>query len=76
MHHQCEECTRLWSEYALATRHHLKLEGRLRIAESSRDEAAIDELTPLVKSAFDGRAEIRRLIERHESQSRAGSAGA
>ena len=76
MHQQCEECTRLWSEYALATRHHLKLEGRLRIAELSHDQAAIEELAPLVKSAFDERAEIRRLIERHEGQEQAGSAGA
>jgi hypothetical protein len=74
MHHECEDCTRLWSEYALATRHHLKLEGRLRIADLSHDQAAIEELTPLVKSAFDERAEIRRVIERHEGQAQAASA--
>lgn len=76
MHHECQECTRLWSEYALATRHHLKLEGRLRMAELSNDRAAIDELTPLVSSALEQRAEFRRLIERHESREQAGSAGA
>jgi hypothetical protein len=76
MHQECQECTRLWSEYALATRHHLKLEGRLRIAELSHDQASIDELTPFVKSAFEERAEIRRSIERHESQAQTGAAGA
>jgi hypothetical protein len=54
----------------------LKLERRLATAELSHDQASIDELTPLLKSAFDERAEIRRLIDRHESQSQAGSAGA
>jgi hypothetical protein len=76
MHHECQECTRLWSEYALATRHYLKLERRLQTAELSHDQGTIDELMPLVKSAFDDRAEIRRHIERHESQSQAGSVGA
>jgi hypothetical protein len=76
MHHECQECTRLWSEYALATRHHLKLEGRLRMADLSHDQAAIEELTPLVKTALDQRVELRRLIERHERQAQAGSAGA
>ena len=76
MHQQCEECTRLWSEYALATRHHLKLEGRLRIAELSHDQALVDELTPFLQSAFEERAEIRRSIERHETQAQAGGAGA
>jgi len=76
MHHECPECTRLWSEYALATRHYLKLERRLATAELSHNQAVIDELRPLLKSAFDERSEIRRLIDRHESQSQAGSAGA
>lgn len=76
MHHQCHECTRLWSEYALATRHYLKLEGRLRMAEMSRDREAVEELTPQVASALDERAGIRRQIEGHEGQSQVGSARA
>jgi len=70
MHQECQECTRLWSEYALATRHYLKLEGRLRIADTSHDRTTIDELSPLVKSAFEERAAIRRQIDRHETQTR------
>ena len=76
MHHECQECIRLWSEYALATRHDLKLQGRLRMADLSHDQAAIDELTPLVKTAFEQCAEIRDMIERHETQAQAGSVGA
>ena len=76
MHYDCQECTRLWCEYALATRHYLKLERRLQTAELSHDHVIIDELAPLVKSAFDDRAEMRRLIERHEGRPQAGSVGA
>jgi len=60
----------------LATRHHLKLQGRLRMADLSRDQAVIDELTPLVRTAFEQCAEIRGMIDRHENQAQAGSAGA
>ncbi len=76
MHHNCQECTRLWSEYALATRHFLKLEGRLQIAEISRDRNTMEQLSPLVKAAFAERAEMRRQIEFHEAQPRAGAASA
>jgi len=67
MHHECKECTRLWSEYALATRHYLKLEGRLQIADISRDQRTVAELSPMVKSAAEERAEIRRQIDFHET---------
>jgi len=67
MHHNCQECTRLWSEYALATRHFLKLEGRLQIAGVARDDRTVAELSPLVKRALEERAELRREIELHET---------
>jgi hypothetical protein len=67
MHHNCQECTRLWSEYALATRHFLKLEGRLQIAKLSRDDRTVTELTPLVLRASDERSDLRRQIESHEN---------
>jgi hypothetical protein len=69
MHHNCQECTRLWSEYALATRHYLKLEGRLQIADLSRDEKAVAELTPLVLRASDERTDLRRQIDAHQTES-------
>ena len=76
MHQNCPECTRLWSEYALATRHYLKLEGRLQIADLSRDEKTVAELTPLVQRAAVERTDLRRQIEAHEPVGRAEAATA
>lgn len=74
MHQNCNECTRLWSEYALTTRHYLKLEGRLQIAETSQDRKTISDLTPLMERAAAERAEIRRQIQEHEVLSQAETA--
>ena len=71
MHQNCQECTRLWSEYALATRHYLKLEGRLQIAGVSQDRKTVADLTPLMERAAAERAELRRLIQEHEGTPRA-----
>lgn len=76
MHQDCQECTRLWSEYALATRHYLKLEGRLQIAELSRDEKTVAELSQLIDRASNERNECRRQIEAHETAPKAESATA
>ena len=72
MHQNCNECTRLWNEYALDTRHFLKLAGKLEIAESSNDGRSAHELRPMVEQASAGREELRRQIDRHEHGSRAG----
>ena len=66
MHHDCDECTRLWSEYALATRHFLKLEGRLRIADISHDKQSVSELSLLLQRAAAERNDLRRQIDAHE----------
>jgi hypothetical protein len=66
MHQNCQQCTRLWSEYALATRHYLKLEGRLQMANLSHDRRAISDLTPSLERAAAERSELRRLIQEHE----------
>jgi hypothetical protein len=76
MHNNCQECARLWSEYALATRHFLKLEGRLQIADISRDQKSVQELSPMVEAAFAGRADARRQIEEHEANGQASKATA
>jgi hypothetical protein len=78
MHQNCKECTRLWSEYALATRHYLKVEGKLQIAKISRDDRTVTELQPMVQQAADARAELRVQIEEHDapSLSRGSVAGA
>lgn len=56
----------MWSEYALTTRHFLKLEGRLEIAKVSHDRLTIAELTPVLERATAERSELRRLISEHE----------
>ncbi|HLH19388.1 MAG TPA: hypothetical protein VKX45_19355 [Bryobacteraceae bacterium] len=74
MHHNCPECSRLWNEYALATRHYLKVEGKLRIADTSRDEDALVRLRPMLEQAAADRSELRRLIEQHQAQPRVDAA--
>ena len=64
MHHNCQECTRLWAEYALATRHYLKLEGRLQIAHVSRDEKTLAQLTPMLQRADQERADLAPFHQR------------
>jgi hypothetical protein len=76
MHQDCEECTRLWSEYALATRHYLKLEGRLQIADLSQDTKTVSELAPLVQRAAEERDGLRLQIKAHEGEGRAEAATA
>ena len=70
MHHDCQLCTRLWSEYALATRHYLKIEGKLQIARISRDETTVAQLRPMLEEAATERLELRRLIVQHTSEPR------
>jgi cell division protein FtsB len=67
-HGNCYECTRLWNEYALATRHFLNLEGKVQIADISQDERTVARLRPMLETAAAERAELRREIERHESR--------
>jgi len=76
MRHNCEECIRLWNEYALATRHYLKIEGKLQIGEISHDENTVSQLRPMLLEAAAERTELRRLIEQHESYQRVGAARA
>jgi hypothetical protein len=76
MHQNCKECTRLWSEYALATRHYLKIEGKMQIADISRDERSVGELRPLVLQAATERADLRRRIEEHEAAPQGGTSAA
>jgi hypothetical protein len=76
MHQNCQHCTRLWAEYALATRHYLKLEQRLQMANLSNDRKAIAELTPSLERATAERSELRRLIQEHEQLPQAEAARA
>ena len=76
MHKNCQECTRLWSEYALATRHYLKLEGRLQMATLSQDAKTVSDLTPSLERANVERSELRRQIQEHEKMPQTEAANA
>ena len=76
MHQNCTECSRLWNEYALATRHYLKIEGKLQIADISRDEPTAALLRPMLEQAAADRSELRRLIDAHQAVPLASAAGA
>jgi len=76
MHHDCPECVRLWNEYALATRHYLKLEGKLQIADISHDDRTVSQLRPMLEEAATERRDLRRQIEEHETHPRVDAARA
>jgi hypothetical protein len=62
----CPECVRLWREYAAATTEHIRLEGKLRIAELSYDAERVAVLRPQVQEASRLRAAARSSISTHE----------
>ncbi len=76
MHQNCDECTRLWNEYALATRHFLKLSGKLEIADTCNDPRSAQQLRPMVEQAATEQKELRRQINQHERKLRAEAAAA
>ena len=47
----CEECQRLWHEYAISTTKHTKLDGKLRLAALERSHERIESLTLEVEAA-------------------------
>jgi hypothetical protein len=73
---ECAECARLWSAYSKATRDHIELEGKLRMAEISHDAEAVQKLSPMVCSAAQERTNCRKAIARHEQQVHGLSIGA
>jgi hypothetical protein len=65
---RCEECRRLWREYAFATTDHVRLGNNLQLAALKRDTEAIGILTPQVESAAEKRQSSREAIREHETQ--------
>jgi hypothetical protein len=58
----CPECQCLWHAYSAATTAHIKLEGKLRIAALSHNEASVIALTPEVDAAALDRSAARTAI--------------
>jgi hypothetical protein len=72
----CAECIRLWREYAAATKEHIALEGKLRIAEIARDSARVTALSPQVEGAGVKRTAARNGIKAHEEDAHPSSGAA
>jgi hypothetical protein len=67
MSRDCQECQRLWREYAAATTAHISAENKLRRAAVGRDIDAIAALTPHEEVASQKRAAAREAIRQHET---------
>jgi hypothetical protein len=65
----CTECLRLWSDYSAATKDHIRLEGKLSIAELSHDDETVRLLAPLVASARSARTAARAAFQTHQRDS-------
>ena len=63
----CEECHRVWQEYARATADHLTLDSKLRLAALSRNYEVIRALTHEVENAEEERMWTREEIRKHEA---------
>jgi hypothetical protein len=73
---RCEECQRLWREYAFATTDHVRLGNNLQLAALKCDREAIAILTPQLESAAEKRQSSREVFRGHETQhSRVATAG-
>jgi len=68
---KCDECQRLWQEYARTTTDHIRLDSKLRIAALSHDPEAIQVLTRQVEGAEEQREWTREAIRKHEASGHA-----
>lgn len=67
----CEECQRLWREYAWATTEHIRSDNKLRLAALEHDYQAIKQLTVGTDSAERTRSDLREAIADHENSAHA-----
>lgn len=63
----CEECRRLWREYASATTEHIRSDNKLRLAALEHNYEAVERLTPDTDTAGKNRSDLRKAIADHES---------
>ena len=65
--HECKECERLWHEYGEATREHIGLTGKRRIAHLRHDMEAESALDVMAQQAEAARSSARSAIQEHEA---------
>jgi hypothetical protein len=63
----CEECDRLWQEYADATMAHLKIIGQHQIAVIQQNSGLILAFEPLCRESGEARALARQAVKDHEA---------
>jgi hypothetical protein len=63
----CQECSRLWREYAFATNAHVKLDGQMKMAALRYDPGLSDVLAPASEAAAQQREFLRQQIKEHEA---------
>jgi len=71
----CQECTRLWREYAEATNEQFKLDNKLQLAGLKHDHEVIQKLVPEVQDWSQKREALRGQITAHEKQAHDGASG-
>ena len=71
----CQECTRLWREYAEATNEHFRLDNKLQLAGLTHDHQAIQQLTPGVPDSRHRQIGVRGQITAHDKQAHDGATG-
>lgn len=67
----CEECQRLWLEYASAIAEHIRSDDKLFLATVRRDFDAIKPLALGVDAAEKNRSHLRTALTDHESAAHA-----
>lgn len=67
----CEECQRLWLEYASAIAEHIRSDNKLRLAALKRDYEAIKQLALGVDAAEKNRNGLRTALADHENAAHA-----
>jgi hypothetical protein len=61
----CAECEQLWQEYSAATFEHVKIEGRMKMAELVQDGTA--ELSRAHSEATQRREDVQQRVKQHEA---------
>ncbi len=67
MHRECNDCVRLWQEYAQATYRHIELSGKERIAHLQGDRETESRLRAEAAAAEKAREQARQAIREHEA---------
>jgi hypothetical protein len=63
----CEECDRLWREYAKSTFEHIQADSKLKLAVLEGHVESVERLTRAMEEALHYRENMRESIRKHEA---------